>query len=96
MSFCSSSVSSRRTLAGDPSTNEPGGIFGGKPSPIPLPFPVTPPGAGPAFDEALYQTVMAVDPTRPISTDFTGSTIVYRKEELRGLGGTAMPSSRAG
>jgi D-glycero-alpha-D-manno-heptose-7-phosphate kinase len=33
--------------------------------------------------------------TVPISTDFTGSTIVYRKEELRGLGGTAM-SSRAG
>src|SRR4051812_41632729 len=51
--------------------NEPGGIFGGKPSPIPLPFPVTPPGAGPEFDEALYQTVMAADTTRPISTDFT-------------------------
>ena len=51
--------------------NEPGGIFGGKPSPIPLPFPVTPPGAGADFDEALYQTVMAVDTTRPISTDFT-------------------------
>ena len=27
------------------------------------------PGAGPAFDEALYQTVMALDQTRPISTD---------------------------
>ncbi len=51
--------------------NEPGGIFGGKPSPIPLPFPVTPPGAGADFDEALYQTVMGVDTTRPISTDFT-------------------------
>ena len=51
--------------------NEPGGIFGGKDSPIPLPFPVTPPGAGAAFDEALYQTVMSADTTRPISTDFT-------------------------
>jgi hypothetical protein len=51
--------------------NEPGGIFGGKPSPIPLPFPVTPPGAGADFDEALYQTVTGVDTTRPISTDFT-------------------------
>jgi Glycosyl hydrolases family 2, TIM barrel domain/Glycosyl hydrolases family 2, sugar binding domain len=51
--------------------NEPGGIFGGQPSPIPLPFPVITPGAGPGFDEALYQTVMAVDQTRPISTDFT-------------------------
>ena len=27
------------------------------------------PGAGPEFDEALYQTVMALDQTRPISTD---------------------------
>ena len=27
------------------------------------------PGAGPAFDEALYQTVMGLDSTRPISTD---------------------------
>lgn len=51
--------------------NEPGGIFGGKASPIPLPFPVTPPGAGQDFDEALYQTVMALDSTRPVSTDFT-------------------------
>jgi Glycosyl hydrolases family 2, TIM barrel domain len=51
--------------------NEPGGIFGGKESPIALPFPVTPPGAGPQFDETLYQTVMSVDTTRPISTDFT-------------------------
>jgi hypothetical protein len=41
------------------------------PSPIPLPFPVITPGAGPAFDEALYQTVISVDQTRPISTDFT-------------------------
>ena len=27
------------------------------------------PGAGPEFDEALYQTVMGLDATRPISTD---------------------------
>ena len=27
------------------------------------------PGAGPEFDEALYQTVMGLDSTRPISTD---------------------------
>ena len=27
------------------------------------------PGAGPEFDELLYQTVMALDSTRPISTD---------------------------
>ena len=27
------------------------------------------PGAGPEFDELLYQTVKALDPTRPISTD---------------------------
>ena len=27
------------------------------------------PGAGPDFDEALYQTVMSLDQTRPISTD---------------------------
>ena len=29
----------------------------------------TNPGAGPDFDEALYQTVMALDQTRPVSTD---------------------------
>lgn len=27
------------------------------------------PGAGPEFDELLYQTVKALDPTRPVSTD---------------------------
>ena len=43
--------------------NEPGGIFGGKPSPIPLPFPVTPPGAGP--DSTRPSTRPSLPSTRP-------------------------------
>ena len=58
-------------------SNEPGGLFGGNAAPFPLPFPTTPPGAGRAFDEALYKTVMAVDPTRPVSTDFTAFDLPY-------------------
>jgi hypothetical protein len=30
--------------------------------------------------------------TVPVSVDFTGSTIVYRKEELLGAGQAAVPS----
>ena len=58
-------------------SNEPGGLFGGNAAPFPLPFPTTPPGAGRAFDEALYKTVTAVDPTRPVSTDFTAFDLPY-------------------
>ena len=58
-------------------SNEPGGLFGGNVAPFPLPFPTTPPGAGRAFDEALYKTVTAVDPTRPVSTDFTAFDLPY-------------------
>jgi D-glycero-alpha-D-manno-heptose-7-phosphate kinase len=45
---------------------------------------VVPPERQDAVRAALSHLI-----TVPISTDFTGSTIVYKKEELRGLGGTA-------
>jgi D-glycero-alpha-D-manno-heptose-7-phosphate kinase len=45
---------------------------------------VVPPERQAAVRAALSHLI-----TVPISTDFTGSTIVYKKEELRGLGGSA-------
>lgn len=35
------------------------------------------PGAGPEFDELLYQTVMALDTTRPISTDGDSADLAH-------------------
>ena len=43
---------------------------------------VVPPDRQAEVREALSHLI-----TVPISTDFTGSTIVYKKEELRGLAG---------
>jgi len=51
--------------------NEPGSALGGGEPPFPLPFNFDVPGYSQEFEEAMYQAVMAVDTTRPISTDFT-------------------------
>jgi len=48
---------------------------------------VVPPDRQPAVREALSHLI-----TVPVSADFTGSTIVYRKEELLGMGQAAVPS----
>jgi D-glycero-alpha-D-manno-heptose-7-phosphate kinase len=48
---------------------------------------VVPPDRQPAVREALSHLI-----TVPVSVDFTGSTIVYRKEELLGAGQAAVPS----
>ena len=48
---------------------------------------VVPPDRQAAVREALSHLI-----TVPVSADFTGSTIVYRKEELLGMGEAAVPS----
>ena len=52
---------------------------------------VVPPDRQPAVREALSHLI-----TVPVSVDFTGSTIVYRKEELLGDGQTAVRSDMFG
>src|SRR5580704_8928432 len=48
---------------------------------------VVPPDRQAAVREALSHLI-----TVPVSVDFTGSTIIYRKEELLGTGQAAVPS----
>ena len=52
---------------------------------------VVPPDRQPAVREALSHLI-----TVPVSVDFTGSTIVYRKEELLGKGEAAARSDMFG